>query len=256
MTITAALRVRNEGRWLREVLASIQPVTDDIVLFDDHSTDDTHKIARMYDCEIWDSPYVDGETNETQDKNYLLDRVRLHDPDYCLMIDGDEVLERLAPRAILAKCRQGFGVAGFPIRYVWDDRRHYRADGVYARFQRASMFAVKGQPDTLRFAAGPGGACNFHCGNVPANVVGHGAMIPADILHLGYMDREDRIRKYRWYNEKDPCNGYEDCYRHMVLGDLPEFPATMKRVHGGPLRIFTMPANKWPHGSDCGCNQR
>jgi hypothetical protein len=60
-------------------------------------------------------------------------------------------------------------------------------------------------------------------------------------LHLGYMDRDDRVRKYAWYNEHDPHNQVEGCYRHMVIGDLPEFPASYKAKWGGPLELETWP---------------
>jgi hypothetical protein len=60
-------------------------------------------------------------------------------------------------------------------------------------------------------------------------------IIDAPILHYGYMHREDRVRKYVWYNKQDPGNKVEDCYRHMVVGDI--FPADAHFMHGGPLKL-------------------
>jgi hypothetical protein len=51
------------------------------------------------------------------------------------------------------------------------------------------------------------------------------------------MRRSDRLMKYRWYNTTDPNNEREDCYRHMVQGDLPEVPAYLKLKRAGPLRL-------------------
>jgi glycosyltransferase involved in cell wall biosynthesis len=246
LTITAMLRVQNEGRWLGEVVASIQRLTGDIVIFDDHSTDNTRDIALAMGCRILDSPFDASDTNETRDKNRMLEFVRRSKPDYVLAIDGDEVLERHAPRCILAALEREPGVLSFPVRYLWHDREHYRADGVYARFTRASMFRLKDQPAAVKYVPAGAAKCNFHCGNVPAGLHGHGVTLPVDLLHLGYMLREDRLRKFAWYQAKDPDNAYEDGYKHMVLGDLPEYPATMRRAHGGPLKIFRMPQGKWP----------
>lgn len=249
------LRVKNEGRWLREVLQSIQPVTGDIVIFDDHSTDDTRDIAVAMGCRVIDSAFDANDTNETRDKNLLLATVRAGNPDYVLAIDGDEVLERHAPRCILAALNREPAVLTFPVRYLWNDREHYRADGVYARFTRASMFRLKGQSANIRYGTTHNGG-NFHCGNVPLNLNGYGVTLPVDLLHLGYMLREDRLRKFAWYRQKDPGNVYEDGYAHMILGDLPEYPATMKRMHGGPLKIFRMPQGKWPNKEPCHCSER
>lgn len=247
MNIAAMLRVRNEGRWLAEVLQSILPLTDKILVLDDHSTDNTRAVAERNGAAVLPSPF-DGPGDEARDKNYLLEHLRgIFDPEYVLCIDGDEVLEAGGAEKILARLRPELSVYSFPIRYLWNDRDHYRFDGVYGGYTRASMFSLVGVTREPRYAATANG-CNFHCGQIPRGLSPHGsgALIQADLLHLGYMHAEDRVRKFHWYNRLDPDNKGEDCYRHMVLGDLPEFPATMKRMHGGPLKVFSLPAGKWP----------
>jgi hypothetical protein len=52
------------------------------------------------------------------------------------------------------------------------------------------------------------------------------------------MHKEDRIRKFEWYNEADPGNVREDGYRHMVVGDV--FPAKARFQHGGPLALQSL----------------
>ena len=256
MKIAAMMRVKNEARWLEEVLASIQPLTKDILVFDDHSTDDTVPIARSMGCEVVHSPY-EG-LNESRDKNTLLAMVRAHyEPDYVLSIDGDEVLEAGAADRIRAKLDPATCLYQLHFRYIWNDRQHYRADGVYAKYVQWRLFSLVNQKGKLVFPSVPKRPDgrpnpNFHCGNTPLGLVGAGATLNVDVLHLGYMHAEDRIRKFHWYNHEDPDNRMEDCYRHMVIGDLPEFPAEMKRKHGGPLKLFTLPASKWPNfGQPC-----
>jgi len=133
-----------------------------------------------------------------------------------------------------------------PIRYLWDtdmsllDRvgcRTVRTDGVYRTFARPSIFRLYNR--SFRFQRTPWGG-NFHCSSIPQELLGHAHMtIPgAPVWHLGYSAKEDRLRKYRWYNEMDPGNQSEDCYRHVVIGD--EFPADAQFKHGGPLKLEMM----------------
>lgn len=237
------LRIRNEARWLREVLASIQPLTHDIVVFDDNSIDNSREIAQDMGALVIRSQFDPEDTDESRDKQILFDVVRGHNPQYVLSIDGDEVLPIDAAETIRATLNPEIALYCFRIRYAWNDRQHYRVDGVYDRQQQWRMFSLIGQKPDLRFA-GNGAGGNFHCGNAPRGIRGAGCMMNADILHLGYMHAEDRIRKYEWYNRIDPGNKREDNYRHMVIGDI--FPADSKFAHGGPLKIFTLPKGKWP----------
>lgn len=245
MTITAMLRVRNEARWISEVLASIHPLTRDILILDDHSSDDTPALCAETGATVIHSPFSADVKDEARDKNFLLDVVREHNaPDYVLAIDGDEVLESSAAERIRGGLRPEISWYSFPVRYLWGDRLHYRVDGVYGKYERQSMFSLHGAVKPHFLDTGYG--CNFHCGNVPRGLPGSGCHISADILHLGYMLPEDRIRKFEWYNKLDPNNIFEDRYVHMVLGDLPEYPASMKRMHGGPLNVIPLPPGKWP----------
>ena len=82
---------------------------------------------------------------------------------------------------------------------------------------------------------------NLHCSSIPQEFLGHAKMhgrlvavnlgqqegdpVPmvfddTCLLHYGYMLREDRARKFRWYNRVDPGNETEDYYRHIVQGDV------------------------------------
>jgi glycosyltransferase involved in cell wall biosynthesis len=237
------LRVKNESRWLREVLASIQPLTRDIVIFDDHSTDETPEIARAMGAAVMASPFEPGVINEARDKDVLLAAVRLHNPDFVLAIDGDEVLEAGAAAKILPCLKTATQIYGLTVVYLWGDRQHYRTDGVYGRMVRTSIFAPAAFPAAKYRQTEYG--CNFHTGQVPLAAYRQGETIPCDLLHLGYMDRADRLRKYEFYTRMDPNNATEDRYRHVVQGDLPQFPAGAKFLHAGPLKVVPLPEGKW-----------
>lgn len=231
MRVAAMLRVRNEARWIDLVLDSIMPICPSIHVMDDHSTDGTAEIAYQRGATVHPSPF-DG-LNETRDKNWLLDIVMQGKPDWILCIDGDEILEAGCREELLAVMSSGdVSVLSFRVLYLWDSWTQYRVDGVYSRFWRPSLF--RAVPGAKFKTTGNGG--NFHCGNIP-QISGRQLQVSANLIHTGYMDREDRIRKYHWYNEQDPNNRAEDCYRHMVQGDIPEVPATARLIHAGPLKL-------------------
>lgn len=231
MRVAAMLRVRNEARWINLVLDSIKPLCSSIHVMDDHSTDGTAEIASQCGATVHPSPF-DG-LNETRDKNWLLDIAMQDKPDWILCIDGDEILEAGCRNELLTVMSSGdVSVLSFRVLYLWDAWTQYRVDGVYSRFWRPSLF--RAVPGAKFKTTGNGG--NFHCGNIP-QISGRQLRVSANLIHTGYMDREDRIRKYHWYNEQDPGNRVEDCYRHMVQGDIPEVPATARLIHAGPLKL-------------------
>jgi glycosyltransferase involved in cell wall biosynthesis len=198
---------------------------------DDHSIDDTVEICRrIAKVDVFRSPF--DNLNEARDKNYLLDLTQVGD--WIVMIDGDELL---APNSVLA-VRQATnaglhaGCYSLQVLYLWDREDQMRTDGVYGQFWRPSLFK-RGHARFLATSAGG----NFHCGNVPLAMRASATRINAAVWHFGYLQREDRLRKFEWYNRVDPHNPLEDEYRHMVQGDLPGIPANLRLMHAGPLRL-------------------
>ncbi len=232
--VVGILRVKNEARWIARCIDSILPVCDRIIVLDDHSTDATPDLCRQISPKVtlYPSPFMG--LNEVRDKNWLLDRAQeIGTVDWVVSIDGDEVLMAGMTGKLLA-AMGGTGDAeclSLRILYLWDSEHRVRVDGVYGDFHRESVFRPTGE----RFV-GRDGANNFHCGNVPWKIRQKRAVLrDVPLLHFGYMDQEDRVRKYHWYNEKDPGNRTEDGYRHMVVGDL--FPAESRFSYGGPLLV-------------------
>ncbi len=232
MNIAGMMRVRNEARWIERSIESILPLCNaGIHILDDHSTDDTVAIARFLpNVAIERSPF--SGLNESRDKNYLLNGMGKN-LDWVVCIDGDEAL---TPDGLvnleLAMRFSNATALSLPIWYLWDREDQMRVDGVYGNFHRESVFRpVAG----AHFHEGP--APNFHCGNVPPDLRHNRQVVNAPLLHYGYMERDDRLRKYSWYNAKDPGNHSEDCYRHMVQGDIVDVPADAILKHGGPLRL-------------------
>lgn len=242
-TIVAALRVKNEARWIAEVLGALS-WCDKTYLFDDSSTDDTGSIALACGATVLASPFKDFD--EARDKEYITRQIAREYPEsaYVLMLDGDEVLEPEGERLI----REDIDLhpAGpcwtLPVVYLWNSRDQWRTDGVYGHFTRPSLFRL-GTQHSFRLTANAG---HMHCSSVPAAYLGRGVAGRARLLHLGYMDKADRIRKWKYYNGIDgknrtegfdPLHPERGAYPHIVQGDVPEVPADARLMYSGPLTL-------------------
>lgn len=229
--IIGALRVKDENRWIERAIRSILPLCDRVVVFDDNSTDNTVELCRLTPkTEVIRSPF--NGLDEQRDKNRLLDEVMGYRPEWIIMIDGDEMLAPGAAEQLRAAMRPGINCISLRVLYLWNDENTVRMDGVYGDFHRESVF----RPTGARFEANGNGG-NFHCGNVPWAIRQKRTVTDIPLYHFGYLHREDRLRKYAFYNEKDPDNLREDKYRHVCQGDLPEIPADIRLMHAGPLKL-------------------
>ena len=258
------LRVKNEARWIAEVLESILPLCLRVYVMDDHSTDDTARICRSYHPQVtvFESPF--SGINESRDKNWLMDQiVRECAPEWVLCVDGDEVLESGGPQIIRDYVKSHHATAtqnqayALKIEYFWNDRHTVRVDRIYADFWRPSIFRPYAEdpvnPQHLdmsvamtefRWKSTPfgrhveGNQPNLHCSSVPQRCLDGHKNLPARLKHYGYMDRADRVRKLDYYTAIDWKNQAEDWYRHMCAGDYPaltELPRTMELVKQGRM---------------------
>lgn len=233
MTIYGMMRVKNEARWIERVIESQLQACEKLFILDDHSTDGTPDLCGKYNqVNIFRSPFVGLQ--ETRDKNWLLEQIeREAKPgDWILAIDGDEELEPGGCDKIraLTLSRPNHDTYRFQVFYLWDRPDQVRVDGVYKEFWRPSLFRLT---PGRRFISENGGG--FHCGNCPdPGSIGN---CKIRLLHYGYMMREDRIRKFEWYNapDKQPVPEIEDGYRHMVLGDI--LPSNTVTRWAGPLEL-------------------
>lgn len=232
--IAGALRIRNEARWIADVIRSIQPLCDEIHVLDDQSTDGTPEICEKLGAKVTRSAF-EG-LDEARDKDHLLSLIAPLNPDVILCPDGDEILTPQSLPIIRDAIKNPrISHWSFRILYLWDQPNQIRTDGVYRDFRRSSMYRFKGQRDLAFRRTSHGG--NFHCKSIPAGLRGPGQAIDAKLLHMGYLHRADRIRKWEWYRENDPNAAAEGGYMHCVQGDIPEVPASARLKWAGPLEL-------------------
>lgn len=221
--VVGMMRVKDELRWIGRVIDSMSSICSSVVVLDDHSTDGTFEFLEKL------SPFVTVVKNpyqgldEARDKDFLLRVIVGLSPDWVLAIDGDEELEPKAEARIEHfLTRHGkdpeVSVFAFKVCYLWDSPDQVRCDGVYEHFYRPSMFRLVGEPTgRLHFnkTGGPGNH-NLHCSNFPQGLKGKIINVGVRLKHYGYMDAEDRKRKYAYYNRIDPGNITEDGYKHIL----------------------------------------
>jgi glycosyltransferase involved in cell wall biosynthesis len=274
MTVFGMLRVKNETRWVVETIKRMLYICERVFVFDDGSTDGTPEFCEQIGEQVTviRSPFrepIDQGLDETRDKTYLLQRImgcvsdihlrgNPYSPFWALCLDGDEWLEPSTVPVMRETLKQTSHHAfSLPIKFLWESDlsqvntpgcRRIRVDGVYRRFAdigRPSLFrlfnaAFKFQSTPWGKKSGEASAqgANFHCSSIPQELLGHAHLaLPVTLWHLGYNDKADRLRKYEWYNRIDPNNPAEDCYRHMVQGDIPEIHPEARLLHAGPFRV-------------------
>ncbi len=247
------MRVKNEERWFERAYKSLVALCDKVLVLDDGSTDRTVEIARALGAEVIRSPF--SEMNEVRDRQILLELARLEilrrgwtlEHHWAMTLDGDEELPESTVRALRANSGSSAQAMSLPIHYLWNDERTRRVDGVYGNFRGVRAFRPIVGADFVKNSWAEEG---LHCGGAPEAIRAGALTLEAPILHYGYMDRADRVRKYKWYNQIDPNNQNEDGYRHMIAGDGPAqpgeegivFPSAEERTkHAGPLRLEVVP---------------
>jgi len=247
--VACMIRAKNEARWIARAIESVKPLCGEkVFVMEDGSQDDTFDLAVRAGAQAFHSPFADQGFDECRDKNWLMEQViAACSPDWILGLDGDEELEPEGAEKIKRILSRNPPVDCFGLRflYLWDGLDQIRVDGRYSSMTRQSLFrALPGYKFEDYYPDRPGTHAGLHCSNAPFQM--RTASMNVFLLHYGYVFKMDRIRKYRWIRGIDPVNEVEDNYRHMVQGDLPDFPADAKFKHGGPLELRKLPARLVP----------
>jgi len=218
--ITVMYRLKNEERWIKQSIESIYDFCDEIVIFDDNSTDNTKKICSQFDKVVDIHTKTDSSFDEARDRNFLLNMALKRKSDILLSLDGDEIFLPNSGKIIqeeLCILYPDVQVFEFQLLTLWDNSNQVRFDGVASSFWQKRMFRLKDQPTDLKInnSTYPG---NFHCGSIPTNSIGieNPVRSNAKIFHCASFDESLRKKKYEWYIDKDPNNPLTDNYQHML----------------------------------------
>jgi SAM-dependent methyltransferase len=145
--ILALVPVRDEMRYLPDLLENLQGQVDGVIALDDGSTDGSRGFLESHPF-VTELRTVPPGTQEYMEdgRNHLalLDAAWGHDADWLLGIDADERLERDFRRRAEAEIdrAEAAGEIAFwvPFRQLWDSRDQVRMDGDWAERRKACLF--------------------------------------------------------------------------------------------------------------------
>jgi len=207
--LVAGLRVKNEERFLYECLSKLSEVVDEIVIFNDNSTDKTVSIAESFKKVVKIHHSNETTFNEARDREKLWQLCREQSPDWILIIDGDEVLEPRVTRKDFDEMMNPRNpqVYSWVFRYItlWDLPDKQRVDGTFS--MRFGPRLARNLPNYHITSDHPIG---LHCGSVPEYPKYNVFFSKFRILHYGYMDKADRVKKYEWYEANDTVKDQRD----------------------------------------------
>ena len=237
--IVVMYRVKNEERWIEQSIKSVYDFCDEIVIFDDNSTDNTKKICTQFDKVVEIHSKTDSSFDESRDRNLLLNMAIKRKPDLLLSLDGDEIFLPNSGKIIEEEIdilHVEEHVFEFQLFTLWDNFNQIRIDGAFSSFWQKRMFRLKDQPSDLKINDSPYPG-NFHCGSIPNNTVGidNSVKSNAKIFHCASFDESLRKKKHEWYVSRDPENSLTDNYQHML--------GAKGRFSGPSLKFKTIPSN-------------
>lgn len=226
VNVVGMMRVKNCARWIVESIRSILPLCRCVYVLNDHSTDGTafEIINTVRPTWVNQVRYICSPfrgLDEARDKNFLLGTILNEFPraDWVLNIDGDEVLEDGGCdtlRQFVEAPNNPTPAYGLKIAHLWNSPTTVRTDGRWGNQHRASLYrldaAWQGYGQTT-FGSG----ANFHCGNMPRGIRPV-ENLEIKLIHYGYMEEADRIKRHTFYKEHDPHNRFTENYEDILRG--------------------------------------
>lgn len=181
---------------LKRFFKYIKPVVDEIVIYDDCSTDGSYEYA----CQ--QTKYViRGVKNDFSDeiahRQLLIDQALKLNPDFILWLDADEVLTNGAKKKLQDICDycQKYGVDGINLRELnlWRSATWRRVDSLYDRGWFTRLWKVK---SGLSFAKAVKG---LHQSLVPPAIKIIRRNKDLAVLHYGFASQKSLAYKYLVY---------------------------------------------------------
>lgn len=197
MKIIAFIPAKNEETFLPFCIASLQTWVDEIIIYDDHSTDQTRAIAEKYGCTVITENYkTESGWPEHEIRERLLEEGRRRNGTHFVGIDADEIFTPAFTKkahGILSKMQPGDSLS---LRWItlWKNDTQGRIDGVYKHLSKQFIFCDDGISHHQYAFLG--------VGRIPISATGK--IITSDdtlggVLHYQYVVWNKTQIKQAWY---------------------------------------------------------
>jgi glycosyltransferase involved in cell wall biosynthesis len=195
--ISTVIIAQNESECIANAIRSCIPFSDEIVVVDGGSQDDTVQIAETLACKVYHHPWS-GYANQ---RNFGADQAEY---DWIFFIDADEVVDQKLTEALLdwkqtpnltANAFSALRIGDFWNR--WLDSR----PEAHTRLYNKQVFRIK---DVL-VHEGP------NIGNAPV------IKLPGVIWHYGFRDLSDLVIRFNRYTDLDAQQAHRNGQRFSLL---------------------------------------
>jgi len=218
----ACYRVKNCAEDLRRSLAKTAEVVDGIVVWDDNSTDNTSEVAASFE-KVVKIIQSDLPFNEKRDRNAVIGMAKEFEPDWIIVIDGDEVLEEQwtyeTSQKLMHPPDPQILAYSFPFRNFWLGNDYFRIDGTMGRMNGVRMFRCLPEQNIVG-----GTTIGLHCTSTPPFPQKNVAFSTLCFKHFGWKSEEECQRKFEFYQSMDTEKsvdliGQED-YSHLIAKEV------------------------------------
>jgi len=128
-SVIAKVGIKNEELIIDRLLSALNQFCEKIVIVDDHSTDDTENICRSYEKVEWHKNIKHDWRVRCDGMQHMIaiEAIKLHNPDYVLSLDADEIPFTNMPDFIDA-LDDSINLWLLPFVQLWKDEFHHRTD--------------------------------------------------------------------------------------------------------------------------------
>ena len=196
MKLIAIMRVKDEIGLIRESLARLSQLADEIVILDNGSTDGTQDVYREFP-KVVQVLQTEG-FNEGRDKIMLLEAAKARQPDWLIFLDADEIFEKHLSRSDLDRyMKMKRERIDFRFCHFWLDREHYRVGRKFFLYSLQPLRCLWRNSERAYFQD------QVIHNDIIKGITKWSYFSPYRIKHYGYADKEKIKAKLKLYRSID-----------------------------------------------------
>ena len=194
MKLIALMRTHNSSWIIDETLKALAPAVDAIIIHDHNSKDDT-VIKCMNHPKVIDLFITKDPTyHEGRDKSILLNLGKKYNPDWFLIMDDDEIINKDLNKILPILMEMKNKAFAFPLLYLWGSPDKVRIDNPWGKQLRTKLVRnTKGLYFDLK---------QCHCS--PQHE-GEEIGVSHPMIHYGYVDQkliDKKLKLYQSFSEE------------------------------------------------------